>query len=98
MYVYLLSNDFIKFKIGSSKHPKKRVKELQTGNGDYLTLVKTYVSVKYYKQIEHALHNTYAYKHKIGEWYLLEDIDVTNFESTCKSIEDSLIFLQENKI
>jgi translation elongation factor P/translation initiation factor 5A len=98
MYVYLISNDFIGFKIGRSKHPKKRIKELQTGNADQLKLIKTYKSPKHHKKLEFALHNIYEYKNKLGEWYLLDDNDINQFEVICKQIEDSFIYLEENKI
>lgn len=98
MFVYLLSDNFLKYKIGGSKHPKKRLKELQTGNGEVLSLIKTYKSEKYYKYIEIILHNTYNYKKTVGEWFILEPKDIDEFEKTCLNIEENLIFLEENKI
>ena len=40
MFVYLLTNDFVQFKIGISKNVKKRIKQLQTGNSQEINLIK----------------------------------------------------------
>jgi hypothetical protein len=98
MFVYLLTNDFVQFKIGISKNVKKRIKQLQTGNGQEINLIKSYKSEKFYRNIETALHNTYIHKKIKNEWFSLDIDDVNNFENTCKSIENNLIFLENNKI
>jgi len=44
--VYLIRGNDGKYKIGIAKNPKKRIKQLQTGNSDELTLIETYPSEK----------------------------------------------------
>ncbi len=97
MFVYLLSNGSA-YKIGISKHPEKRVKQLQTGSSEVIVLINKYKS-KYYTKIETALHSTYGNISTIGnEWFNLSEEDVNNFLTFCKKIECNLYFLEENKI
>ena len=98
MYVYLLSNDNINYKIGISKNPNKRIKQLQTGNDQQLEIIKIYKSEKYFKKIEYTLHNTYAYKNVLNEWFQLDDVEITQFEDLCEKIENTFIFMDQNKI
>ena len=44
-FIYLIQNlETSRYKIGISKHPQKRIKQLQTGSGEELKLIHTYES------------------------------------------------------
>ena len=58
------------YKIGQSKDPLKRLKQLQTGSADVLKLV-TYVQSD--KWLEKRLHKMFFFSHKRGEWFTLSD-------------------------
>ena len=63
-YVYLIQSlEDSRYKIGVSKHPKKRVKQLQTGNSSELKLVESYKS-EFAHQIERALQRRYTHLKK----------------------------------
>lgn len=94
MYVYLLSNgDF--YKIGVSKNPTKRVKQLETGSSSSIILYYQYKS-RFAFKIESALHKSYPNENL--EWFSLTIEEVLDFMNQCKKIENNLIFLEENKI
>jgi predicted GIY-YIG superfamily endonuclease len=95
-YVYLiqsLENSY--YKIGVSKHPKKRIKELQTGNSSELKLVESY-EFEHAHMIEKTFHNKLIYLKKEGEWFNLSLINELNFIDECKKIENNIILLKEN--
>lgn len=95
-FIYLiqsLENSY--YKIGVSKNPKRRIKQLQTGNASELRLIDTYESEYAYK-IEKTLQRKYSYLKKKGEWF---DMSITNevfFTQECQKIEESIIFLKKN--
>jgi hypothetical protein len=95
-YIYLiqsLENSY--YKIGVSKHPKKRIKQLQTGNSSELKLVEIYPS-EFAHQIEKTLQRRYSHLQKEGEWF---DMGITNevsFIQECQKIEETLTFLKKN--
>src|ERR1035437_8215149 len=85
-YIYLiqsLENGY--YKIGVSKHPAKRVEQLQTGNASPLKLIDIY-HTEYADQIEHALQRMHAHLHKRGEWFDMNISNEVNFQKECKQI------------
>ena len=69
-------------KVGVSRNPEKRVKQLQTGNSDSLFLLFTEefeCSRKDLLQIESKLHRGLSHicSKKTGEWF---EVDTTNIE------------------
>lgn len=98
MYVYLISNNLNQYKIGISKNPKRRIKELQTGNDSNLFIVNQYKSENYYKKIEFTLHNTYKHCNILNEWFELTNDQASMFISECVKIEKNFMFMDENKI
>ena len=98
MYIYLISNNLNQYKIGISKNPKRRIKELQTGNDSNLFIVSQYKSEKYYKKIETALHNTYKYCNLLNEWFELSIEEAMGFIKECEKIENVISFMELNKI
>lgn len=95
-FVYLIQSlEDSYYKIGVSKHPQKRIKELQTGNSSELRLVEMYQS-EFANSIEKTLQRRYSHLRKEGEWF---DMGITNevsFLNECKQIEETLTFLKKN--
>lgn len=83
------------YKIGVSKHPNKRLKELKTGNGSDLKLITTYISEYPYK-VEKALHNNLSHLKREGEWYKLSLEDELSFIPKCKKFESGIIQLKND--
>ena len=83
------------YKIGVSKHPKKRVKQLQTGNSSELKLIESYESEHAHK-VERALQRRYLHMKKEGEWFDMSISQEVSFLSDCKQIEDSINILKKN--
>ncbi len=75
-YLYIMGGGEDIYKIGISKnHPRYRVKQLQTGNPNIITLVKFYRR-KDYQELETRLHRRFHKQRVSGEWFnvKLEDI------------------------
>lgn len=95
-YIYLIKNiDDSFYKIGITKHPNRRLKQLQTGNSSKLILISTFLSPIAHK-IEKTLHNRYSYLKKEGEWFDFSINEEVNFIENCKNIEKSISFLINN--
>lgn len=95
-YIYLIQSlEDSYYKIGVSKHPKKRLLEHQTSNPSQLKLIEIYQTNLAYK-IESILKRRYSYAKKQGEWFDLSmDIEV-NFKKICEKIEENIVFLKKN--
>lgn len=95
-YVYLIQSlEDGYYKIGISKHPKKRVKQLQTGNSSELKLIESYQS-EHALKIEKALQNRYSYLRKEGEWFDMSISHEVSFISECKKIEETFEVLKKS--
>ena len=92
--VYLIRGNDGRYKIGIARNPKKRIRQLQTGNSDKLTLIETYQSENAFK-IETALHNRFSYVRQEGEWFDLSITEESKFIEICKSIDESITFLKK---
>lgn len=92
-YIYLiqsLENSY--YKIGISKQPNLRIKQLNTGNPSPTKLIDVYES-EIANKIERILQRRYSYAKRQGEWFDLSiSIEVT-FKKECKQIEENLILL-----
>lgn len=76
-YVYIISDNMGYIKVGISKKPEKRLKQLQTGNMNILQLVfKEEFECKrdHLLKIEKLIHREIARKakHMKGEWFLID--------------------------
>lgn len=88
------------YKIGFSKTPNKRVKNLQTGNPYKLIVVDSYKSKRATK-IEAVLHIRFLsnkideneYK-LMGEFFKLDFETKNKFKEICKSIDDNFHILE----
>lgn len=95
--VYLIANEeWTQFKIGvSTKELDKRLKSLKTGNGSEIFLVNSF-ETKHHLKVEKWLHNKYAYKRLIGEWFALSDEEITNFISDCQKAHSTFQYLLDS--
>lgn len=89
-YLYIIGNDQGYIKVGVSKHPKRRLRQLQTGNEHQLTLLFTEefeCTRKHLLHIEKAVHKTLRSMSTkcIGEWFFID-------ESKMDSIKNTLTF------
>lgn len=95
-YVYIIQSlDEGYYKIGVSKHPHNRLKQLQTGNSSKLKLVEVYQS-EYAHSIEKTMHRRYSTFRKEGEWFELSLENEWSFIKECKSIEHGIRYVCEN--
>jgi len=94
MYLYLLKNEN-KYKIGLSKHPHKRIKQLQTGNSKTIKLVEMFES-KYPTTLEKSFHNIYKMNRLIGEWFELPKEFESTFLEECNRLENTIDILKSN--
>lgn len=95
-YVYIIqSTESGYFKIGVSKKPKYRIKQLQTANSSKLILISEYSS-DIANKLEKALHNLYSYCKKEGEWFDLPLTEAHTISEQCETIEKNILFLQKN--
>ena len=101
-YVYLLlevdegGNE--KYKIGVTKRNiEKRIRELQTGNPNQISILNSYES-KNYKKIEQWLHGRYSRKKTLAqnEWFNLTSEEVLGFLDECKKAEATFDLLKSN--
>lgn len=100
--IYLISAPFLNlYKIGVSRNPKKRLKQLQTGMPHELLIVSVFKS-KYAYRIESTLHRgmnskkiNEDFESLMGEWFYLSNADVLAFLENCKKIEASIIALKD---
>lgn len=69
MYIYVIGTEH-RQKIGFSKDPSSRLKQLQTGNAEELHLHGSIeVSEDRVKMLEKFLHKDLSYKRVKGEWF-----------------------------
>ena len=97
-YVYLIgdSGQDNTFKIGVTRGKvEKRIKQLQTGNGEDIYLVNSY-ETNYPFFIERLLHTKLFPKQKRNEWFNLDISDVVNFKLYCEEIEKQAEALKDN--
>ena len=95
-YIYLIQSlEEGYYKIGISKNPNKRIKQLNTGNSSLLKLVNSY-QTDYAEKIEGTLHRKYSHLHKHGEWFDLSIENEVIFNNECKKIEENLVFLRKS--
>ena len=93
-YIYLIKSD-TSYKIGISKNPYKRIKELQTGNSLNLELISIFETC-FANKLEKTLHRTFEHLHDRGEWFFLSPDDIKGFIDLCEKCETNFNFLKEN--
>jgi hypothetical protein len=101
-YVYLIlevdKNGDEAHKLGITKNPiEKRLRQLQTGNSNKISILNFYESKNYLK-VERMLHARYALKTTLAnnEFFHLSDEDVLEFLDTCKKADETINLLKDN--
>lgn len=91
------SEGTVSYKIGYTKNdPKKRVKQLQTGNKYDIELVEKFWS-EYSTRLEATLHHMYRHhRAENGEWFDLPKEIVKDFISICERHEKNFKLLAES--
>lgn len=78
------ANGIMIIKIGVSKNPIFRLKELQTGNHNKLTLIKT-IQCENYRKLETEMHKLYKNNNTCGEWF---EFSINEFYSCIDKAEE----------
>ena len=95
-YIYLIqSTNEGYYKIGVSKDPNKRLKQLKTGNSSPLKLINSY-KTDIANKIEKILHRKYSHLSMEGEWFDLSISEEVKFIDECEKIENNIMFLKNN--
>ena len=95
-YVYLIKDTLNNiYRIGVTKDLNKRLRNLQTGNSNYLTLLSSY-QTKYPFRLETMLHNKFKEYRILNEWYELPKRIVNNFNAECESLDNIITSLKDN--
>lgn len=85
-YMYIISNDKGYIKVGISKNPKRRLKQLQTGNQNKLTLLFTEefeCERNHLLKIEKLVHKDLkSFKSdSVGEWFKINTSDLNKVKN-----------------
>lgn len=84
------------FKIGVTRGSiEKRIKKLQTGNGEEIFLVN-YYETEYPFLIEKMMHQKHYSDKKLNEWFTLDAESVSNFKKDCEDFEKTIEALKDN--
>jgi predicted GIY-YIG superfamily endonuclease len=84
------------YKIGiTGKSAKDRLKELQIGNGNSLSILYEFETIHNFK-LEKALHAHYRLKNVMPEWFELSSSEVKEFLNVCKRYEEIYNTLVDN--
>lgn len=73
--LYIIGTDNNLYKIGISKDPNKRLKQLQTGNGNKLRIIQVF-NVNNERQLEQRLHGMLWQSKSVlskNEWFFLTE-------------------------
>jgi len=95
-YVYILKTSDDVYKIGVAKDVESRVRQLQTGSVEEITLVNKFLSEFPFK-IESTLHRKYNRNRINGEWYYLTEENLNSFINDCEKMEKNFKCLVEAK-
>ena len=72
-YIYIIGSEEKPYKIGFSKTPEKRLKELQTGHPKKLLLYYVEeINESEIRYIEKCIHKELKFKKSHGEWFNIE--------------------------
>jgi predicted GIY-YIG superfamily endonuclease len=94
-FVYLIKSDNGEYKIGVSKNPNKRLKQLNCGNPFNSEIIHQFETEIPHK-VETALHNFYSMNKINREWYDLPIEVHFDFLEICAKIEKNLKIVAEN--
>lgn len=84
------------YKIGVSKHPEKRIMELNIGNPQKMELIFKYPTEIPYK-LETALHKYFKLKrYENSEWFNFSSEDIEDFKNKVIILNQNLLILKKN--
>jgi len=86
MIYVIVNNSNTYCKIGYSKNPKKRLVELQTGNPEKLSLLRTYNG---FIALEKHIHLKYKHLKLHNEWFLYSDNLLEDLDKNFKNINNN---------
>lgn len=86
-YLYIISNRDGAVKVGVSKNPKRRIRQLQTGNENKLELLffeEFECPREKVFQIEKMVHRDLRMRcqKKVGEWFYLDKLELEQVKNT----------------
>ena len=97
--IYLISSDTNGkklYKIGITKRSiPKRMKELKTGNAAELIIVDSFVS-KWARKIEASFHRSLKSKRISGEWFDLDEVDISGFREKCAAMHENFEIIESS--
>lgn len=91
--VYLISDNNGSYKIGKSNDVYKRLKALQTGTNNNLSIVK-FIPVRFSFKIEKFLHDMFYSHRNNGEWFSLESDQLLSVISIMKRLDEKDILIE----
>lgn len=97
-FVYLMcdSGQNNCFKIGVTRGSvEKRVKKLQTGNGEEIFLVD-YFETEHPFFVERMMHQRYFAEKKLNEWFTLTSEEISRFKDDCLEFDRMADDLKDN--
>lgn len=83
------------YKIGVSNCPAKRVKQLQTGNAEKITLINSFETEIPFL-VEKSIKNFLSPYLKHGEWFSLSIEQELSFVKECEAIEKNILLLKNS--
>jgi hypothetical protein len=83
-YVYLIQSDRY-FKIGIANDVESRLSQLQTGNPNELVIESCY-EFPNAQAVETVLHQKFSSVRKLGEWFLLSNTGLQEFDTLCEML------------
>ena len=99
MNIYLISsetNGKKLYKIGITKRAiEVRMKELKTGNAADLSIVDSFQS-KWATKIEANLHRLFRPKKISGEWFDLDEEDLSGFGGKCRLLHENFELMEKS--
>ena len=95
-YVYLIEDrDNNRYKIGVTNDLEKRLRNLQTGNSNHISIKESFQTQQPFK-LEKMLHNKFRQYQYNNEWYELPTDDVEKFLFHCETLNKIIISLKDN--
>ena len=91
-YVYIIKSDTGLYKIGLTTHPKRRLEELQKAYYPERLRFDRLIETDNMMATERQLHNIFARKHVLGEWFALSEKD---FDLVDRVAENIRIYLDD---
>lgn len=95
MKIYLIKDGEDRYKIGYSKNPKERLKQLQTAGATVYEIIYE-IECKHTTKVETALHNYLNQYRTNGEWFALSVDEVMGFPDLVAKIDYNFMRISES--